>query len=424
MKIKSVSLLIATLFISTPLLAADKSWSGLKIGIGGGGSSSQAKTTNSASHNFGHNSSYATDNDPDSDDAVTNNDNPFGTNNKFDPTSTGDSNSYVETGSRGVIHGGFDNNLVQYYNVTDNRTQPTGWKEGTNYYNRNYQISEGFLGEAFDKLDLGKAAGFGTIDVTYDWQLNDSFVFGLTASANFSANQNANGAASGSNQSGWSEELSYNVINNTEGSGCDGDCSTGIGGGTPYTTYSSADSQGSDGFTANHGQYASTGMRSSFETQNSFDIGARIGFLPTNNTLVYATGGFSTIKVKQKTSYRSAASFGEQESIYGDQSTGDIFDSNSYSFETSKSDSEYKPGYFLGAGIETRMTDTVSLKLEYRYADYGTINSRASSNNASIQDGVSGNEFEFYKSLGGSYNLSQKTDLTTQSIRAVLSYNF
>lgn len=419
MKTKIIGLAVAGLFISNAVFAADKSWTGLKIGIGGGGSSSQAKTTNSASHSFTEESRYTTNPLPVNDNVVTN---TFTGNNKFDPTSSGTLNNYVESGSRGVIHGAFDNNAVQYISPIDNTfptSVPSGWVAGTNYYNRDYQITEGFVGEAFDKLDLGKAGGFGTLDVTYDWQLNDSFVFGLTASANLSSKQKAKGAASGSNASGWSEDLSYNVISNTTGTACDGG-GCGVGGGTPYTTYSSTDTAGAGGFSSSHGQMAYTGMKSSFETQNSFDVGARLGFLPTNSTLVYVAGGFSTIKVHQKTSYNSFAAFGSQNSIYGD--TGSL--TNSYNFETSKTSSEYKPGYFLGAGVETRMTDNVSLKLEYRYSDYGTIKSNASSNNASIQDGTAGNDFEFYNSLNGNYNISQKTDLTTQSIRAVLNYGF
>jgi opacity protein-like surface antigen len=114
---------------------------------------------------------------------------------------------------------------------------------------------------------------------------------------------------------------------------------------------------------------------------------------------------------------------GETESVYGDN-TSEIPGTNGYSHSVSKTSSGFKPGYFVGAGIETRLTDDVSLKLEYRYSDYGSMKTSSSSNNASIQDGVNGNDFEFYNSLGGSYNMSQKTDLTTQSIRAVLSYNF
>lgn len=407
MKAKILSLAVAGLFISNSVLAADKSWTGLKVGIGGGGSSSQAKTTNSASHNFYEESRYTTSSDASSDAVGTN---TFTSNNKFDPTVTGTSNNYVESGSSGVIHGSFDDNSVQHYTITDPSSQPGGWVPGTNYYDRDYDITESFVGEAFDKLDLGKAGGFGTLDVTYDWQLNDSLVFGLTASANLSSRQKANGAASGSNESGWSEDLSYRVITN----------STGGGGGGGGTTYSSTDTSGAGGFSSSHGQAAYTGMSSSLETQNSFDIGARLGFLPTTNTLVYVAGGFSTIKVHQKTSYSSSATFSDQNSVYGDSSLS----SNSYSFETSKNSSGYKPGYFLGTGIETRMTDNVSLKLEYRYSDYGTIKSNASSNNASIQDGTVGNDFEFYDSLNGNYNISQKTDLTTQSIRAVLNYGF
>lgn len=394
-----MSLVVASLFVSNSVLAADKSWTGLKIGIGAGGSSSQADTTNSASHNFNENDIYQTISD---DEDV----NTFGPNNKFDPTTAGTQNGYL--GGTGVLHGSIDKDITP-----DNDSSIAPGNLGTNYYDRNYQISEIFKGQAFDKLDLGKAGAFGTLDITYDWQISDQFVIGLTGSANFTGNQNANGAASGGNEARWTEFLSYTTLTNTDNSG-NSDLSTND---TSVVTNNNPTGPlpGSS-----YGQTAYTGMKSSFETQNSFDLGARFGFLPTNNTLVFVSGGFSTMKVRQKTTYQSSATINDQNSIYGDIGLA----SNSYNFETTKSDSEYKPGYFLGAGIETRMTDTISLKLEYRYADYGTIKSRSSSNNAAILDGTTGNDFEFYNSLGGSYNLSQKTELTAQSIRAVLSYNF
>lgn len=401
MKSKIISLLVAGLFVTGTAVAEEKSWTGLKIGIGAGGSSSQAKTTNSGSHEFYEESDYTTSSDPTSDAVGTN---TFNSNNKFDPTASGTSNNYVESGSSGVIHGDFDNNAVLFTNTPDAETTT-----GTNYYNRDYSISEGFFGQAVDSLNLGRAGGFGTLDVTYDWQLNDSFVFGLTASANISSKQVAKGAASGMNQSGWNESLSYNVITNSSSDG-------GGGGGT---TYSSTDEVGSGGFTGSDGQMAYTGMRSSFETGNSFDMGARFGFLPTPNTLLFVSGGFSVIKVNQNTSYLSGAMIGDADSVYGESGTG-----NQYYHSVTKTSSGFKPGYFVGAGIETRLTDDVSLKLEYRYSDYGAMKSKASSNSASIQDGENGNDFEFYNSLSGGYNMTQKTDLTTQSIRAVLSYNF
>lgn len=399
MKAKLISLAIAGLFVSSTVVAEDKSWTGLKIGIGAGGSSSQAKTTNSGSHIFSESSSYTTPDDATSDTATNN----FTSNNKFDPSSSGTANTHVESGSSGVIHGSYDNNDVQYTATPDGDTDL-----GRNYYNRNYTISEGFVGQAFDSLNLGRAGGFGTLDVTYDWQLGDSFVFGLTASANISSKQVAKGAASGLNESGWNESLSYGLVENT---------SSTSGGGSETTSYDSVVT--SESASQIPGQMAYTGMQSSFETGNSFDMGARLGFLPTNNTLLFVSGGFSVIKVNQNTSYLSGATVGDQDSIYGESGS-----SNSYTHSVSKTSSGFKPGYFVGAGIETRLTDDVSLKLEYRYSDYGSMKSGASSNNASIQDGVNGNDFEFYNSLGGAYNMSQKTDLTTQSIRAVLSYNF
>lgn len=432
---KILALAITGLFANTTAMADGKSWEGFKIGIGGGGVSSTAKTTNRASHDFSENSSYQTNSNSVNDNATSD----FTANNKFNPAYNGTQNSRLIGDQNGVLHtytgtgGGTainDNNSVQDQtgsldNNPDGGTGGgAGFTSGYNYYDRDYRISEGFVGSALDTINQGKAGGFATLDFGYDWQLSDSFVLGLTASANLSSNRKAKGAASGGNSAGWTEDLSYNYIYNSTGSECYdvNNCGSGTGtGGGTYTTYSSSPNNLVTGAGAGAlSQESTTSMSSSFSTGNSFDIGARMGLLANESTLIYLSGGFSTMKVKQKTTYTSSSAVGSKDSVYGD----DISSDNYYYFSDTKSSSTYKPGYFLGAGMETKLSDNVSMKLEYRYANYGTVKSSRTNNDAQIVDGTNDNSFEFYNTLGGSYNMSQKTDLTTQSIRAVLSYGF
>jgi outer membrane immunogenic protein len=71
----------------------------------------------------------------------------------------------------------------------------------------------------------------------------------------------------------------------------------------------------------------------------SWAVGGRLGFLASPTTLVYGTGGYTQA---------------EFEINNGAQSVAETFD-----------------GYFVGAGIEALLRDNWSLKLEYRFSDFG-----------------------------------------------------
>jgi outer membrane immunogenic protein len=74
----------------------------------------------------------------------------------------------------------------------------------------------------------------------------------------------------------------------------------------------------------------------SIDQNHSWAIGARLGFLTSPGTLIYGNVGYT-------------------------QTDLDIFDFGSETFD----------GYFVGAGIETFLRDNWTLKLEYRYSDFG-----------------------------------------------------
>jgi outer membrane immunogenic protein len=75
----------------------------------------------------------------------------------------------------------------------------------------------------------------------------------------------------------------------------------------------------------------------------SFDLTARAGYLVTPETLIYLRGGYSNARVR----------------------TTILTDSK----ETSSSDN--RDGWMVGGGVERMITDHVSARLEYRYADLG-----------------------------------------------------
>ena len=69
--------------------------------------------------------------------------------------------------------------------------------------------------------------------------------------------------------------------------------------------------------------------------------------------------------------------------------------------------SGWKSGYVLGAGWESALTDHITFKVEYRYADYGKTESSYSSST------------NFYSKYA-----RQSANVSVQSVRAVLGYKF
>jgi len=75
----------------------------------------------------------------------------------------------------------------------------------------------------------------------------------------------------------------------------------------------------------------------------AFDLTARVGYLVTPETMIYVRGGYSNARVRT--------------SIEAD------------SKRTTMSDN--RDGWIIGGGAERMITDHVSARLEYRYADLG-----------------------------------------------------
>lgn len=82
---------------------------------------------------------------------------------------------------------------------------------------------------------------------------------------------------------------------------------------------------------------------------NSWGIGARAGFLASPRTLIYGIGGITQLEV----------------------STDKISNCCSWSND------EWTSGYFVGAGVEKLLTDSLTLKLEYRFNSYDEVSATA-----------------------------------------------
>jgi outer membrane immunogenic protein len=110
----------------------------------------------------------------------------------------------------------------------------------------------------------------------------------------------------------------------------------------------------------------------SIDHKSSWAIGARLGFLANAGTLIYGTVGYTQAEFEPSAQYLPG-----------------LFRSPTFS------------GYFVGAGVETFLRDSWTLKLEYRYADYGS-------------ETVFGDPAYFGSEL----------DPSTHTARLVLSYRF
>lgn len=81
--------------------------------------------------------------------------------------------------------------------------------------------------------------------------------------------------------------------------------------------------------------------RITLDPRYSFDLTARAGYLVTDNTLIYARGGYTNARVR--TSIEDAAGL--------------------------RTASSHRDGWLVGGGVERAITDNISARVEYRYAD-------------------------------------------------------
>jgi opacity protein-like surface antigen len=175
--------------------------------------------------------------------------------------------------------------------------------------------------------DTGMAGFMGTARAGYDHQFG-SFVFGLDAAYNFGKTEISNGASA-------------------------------IGGGYAYA------SGDGNGDASGYGSGAG-GLTSSLELGNSWSVGGRAGFLVSESTLLFGSAGYQQTKATLSARFSGYADAGTVEN-------GDAEADASAGFDISASESEWMDGFYVGAGIEQLLSSNISLKLEYRFSDLGSI---------------------------------------------------
>jgi outer membrane immunogenic protein len=144
----------------------------------------------------------------------------------------------------------------------------------------------------------------------------------------------------------------------------------------------------SETFLNDNGDTSQTGtFDRSVEVGNSWAIGGRLGMLATDSTLIYVLGGFTQAKISQ---------------------SSELLDNSNNSI-SGFSGANRESGYFVGAGVETMLTESVSLKGEYRFTDFGSVGGDFANPN---------NDVNF------SEGVNQNSEVTIHSVRAVLSLRF
>jgi opacity protein-like surface antigen len=106
-------------------------------------------------------------------------------------------------------------------------------------------------------------------------------------------------------------------------------------------------------------------VESRVEFGNSWSIGGRLGYLITGSTLLFGSGGYTQAKVSLE------SHFAGDSSAYNNNTPQN--EGIQASYDISSENDEWLDGYYLGGGLETLLTDHWSLKLEYRFSDYGSI---------------------------------------------------
>jgi outer membrane immunogenic protein len=129
---------------------------------------------------------------------------------------------------------------------------------------------------------------------------------------------------------------------------------------------------------------AGADVSGTYRQDSAWAIGGRLGVLSNAGTLLYLSGGYTEAKFDQLDFFFFAGGPGPVRII-----PSTTFD-----------------GWFVGAGMETLLWQNLSLRLEYRYSDFG-------------EERVA----RFNPATGGNRNLND-IDITTHSGRVVLSYRF
>ena len=226
--------------------------------------------------------------------------------------------------------------------------------------------------------DQGEVSFFGRIEGGFDYQLSPQFLIGINGGFSFGKTEIS---GSGQGGGGWSPSgflIGPPVILPAE------ELITPV----PF------------------GSSGGGSVEADVELGNSWSIGGRAGFLPMENVLIFVTGGYTQINAEISASYEGEA-YGSG-FLRGPGSMGANWNIDS-------SESEWLDGYYVGGGVETLLNENISFKVEYRYADYGSIET---------SDEFTTGEGEFLNFWEASTGVSAEADITVHSVFATVNWRF
>jgi outer membrane immunogenic protein len=173
----------------------------------------------------------------------------------------------------------------------------------------------------------GLPSAYGTAEVGLDWQLGSSLVLGLNGGFNFGQAEIQNGSAGGI-------DSDYEVDD--------------------------VDAEGNADYV--------TELSTTLQIGNSWTVGSRAGYLLNDSNLLFIAGGYVSAKAKLSASYSSTSNAEVDEGA-------EDFDMDS-EFYVSSSSEEWLHGYYIGAGMESLITENISFKMEYRFSDLGSLSTQ------------------------------------------------
>ena len=196
------------------------------------------------------------------------------------------------------------------------------------------------------KANTGFRAGT-VLEAGYDHEFNGGFVLGLAASYNITGDATSNDVFGTGNLDVTGQDGSYAWTGTAPagtnlGTSALYDLSGGTFTPTPETSPSSL----------YHGGVVSSAR---FRMGDNWSIGARAGYAVNSNVLLFVAGGLTEAKI----------------GIAADSTAINPDFSTLGSLKT-VSGSKWSTGYYLGGGVEAKLTQKISVKAEYRYSDYGS----------------------------------------------------
>jgi outer membrane immunogenic protein len=172
----------------------------------------------------------------------------------------------------------------------------------------------------------------------------------------------------------------------------------GIFGDFTWTGFESKSSAVSE--TATEAQEFEVSSFTRIEVDDMWTVGGRLGFLSSEDTLWYALGGYTRASIDARHRLELDA-----EEVEPQGGTGFV--------DLEEGDKDSVDGFTVGAGVESRLWESFSLRLEYRYTDLGNFG-------FSYAEG----DFSDGEIIGGGAEIDVKFDTTIHSIRGVLSWRF